>query len=336
MAWGSSPRDGIGNWEYTTFVREHLLVPGDADQRAWLSVLQRRAALSTGEVGDWMSAIAMRLLAGSVLYVAGIRHRLTEVEVYYHSEDHPDPFTHCDTLQKTCGRWYFHRVGRGYRGGSFKGVDISFGDVDGFGGILIRGIEREEIELIDGPSTTVDHILQLTRSDSVRALDSRIAGRRVWNSTSPLSLAWTKPKPRIIYRCPRVGLSLRRLTSENAIHFLMKSYRFLTEPRRIRKGKSLLALGMHVDAMTPDAIASETGCAIRTVSNYISDFRFGQDHPDMSAFFGQRLTAQQSCRLYGAWWRSTQADNSGRQDSNLRLPAPKGRKRPTVNAVTSC
>ena len=272
-----------------------------AGQKEWSSILQRPATLKANAVADWLAAIARRLLCGSVLYLAGMGHRMTEVEAYYHSEDHPDPFTHRDALQKTCGRWYFHRAGRGYRGGSFKGLDISFGDSHGFGGILIRGIEREDAELIDGPSLTVDHILELTHVDSVGALDSRIAGRHVWDRASPLSLAWTKPKPRIVYRCPRVGLSLRRHTGQAAIQFLMKPYRFVTEPRRIRKGKPLLALGMHVDGMSPKAIASATGCAERTISHYISDFRSGQHHPDMSAYLSRNLTTKELRRLYGAW-----------------------------------
>ena len=64
-----------------------------------------------------------------------------EVEVYYHAADHPDPFAHRDPAQLHVGRWYFHRTGGTYRGGSFKGLDLAFGGSAAHAGVLIRGIE---------------------------------------------------------------------------------------------------------------------------------------------------------------------------------------------------
>jgi len=40
-----------------------------------------------------------------------------------------DPFTHKDPLQQTCGQWYFHKIGAQYKGGTYKGLDLTFGDV---------------------------------------------------------------------------------------------------------------------------------------------------------------------------------------------------------------
>jgi len=37
--------------------------------------------------------------------------------------------------------WYFHRYGsKGYKSGTYKGLDITFGQDSMYGGILIRSI----------------------------------------------------------------------------------------------------------------------------------------------------------------------------------------------------
>jgi hypothetical protein len=75
-------------------------------------------------------------------------HRFEEIEFYCHSGIHQDPFAHCNPIQQSFGKWYafvsfnclalhfnswnfffryFHRNGNNYRGGSYKGVDLTFG-----------------------------------------------------------------------------------------------------------------------------------------------------------------------------------------------------------------
>lgn len=55
--------------------------------------------------------IGNQLLHGTTLLVNGKGIRITEIEFYYNSAEHPDVFTHGDPLQNTVGRWYFHRKG---------------------------------------------------------------------------------------------------------------------------------------------------------------------------------------------------------------------------------
>ncbi|MFO0929741.1 MAG: hypothetical protein U0736_22415 [Gemmataceae bacterium] len=131
-----------------------------ADQ--WTTLLVEPPGVDAPRVARWFAAIAERLLGGSRLVVAGVAHRLTEVEFYYHGGTHLDPFAHRDPVQRHTGRWYFHRTGGTLRGGSFKGLDLTFAGADAFGGILIRGVEPEGGALIDGPSRTVDHLLHMT------------------------------------------------------------------------------------------------------------------------------------------------------------------------------
>jgi len=124
------------------------------------------------------SDIANNLLNKAVMVVNGVRHRLVEIEFYYkNGGNHDDPFTHGDAVQLTSGKWYFHRMGNGYKGGSYKGLDITFGgqgpdEAPAHGGILIRAIEPLEgggtaNSLVEGPCKVVDLILQLNASETI-------------------------------------------------------------------------------------------------------------------------------------------------------------------------
>ena len=89
-------------------------------------------------VGDeaWIDVFAnvARVLLASRLRVNDRSVDLCEIEFYLHGDDHPDPFVHRDPMQRSFGRWYFHRVGENYRGGTFKGLDITFGSDGYYGG----------------------------------------------------------------------------------------------------------------------------------------------------------------------------------------------------------
>jgi hypothetical protein len=179
--------------------------------KAWEDLLTRPDSFADGPAADaWLAAIATRLLTGARLLVGGEPHRFTEVEAYYHGPGHLDPFTHRDPVQLERGRWYFHRTRGEYRGGSFKGLDLAFGDGSAFAGFLIRGIEAADGTLIDGPSLTVDRLLDRTGASSVAQLDGKIGGRPAWEASLPLVLEWSDGPPRAAERSARVGLSLKR------------------------------------------------------------------------------------------------------------------------------
>jgi len=126
------------------------------------------------------------------------------------TESHPDPFTHRDPLLRARGRWYFHRTGGTYKGGSFKGIDLTFGDGEAYGGVLIRGLERPDGTLVDGPSLCVDHLLAACGVASVAALDATIADRLAWDPGNLLQLQDTPLAPGPLLRTARIGLALRR------------------------------------------------------------------------------------------------------------------------------
>src|SRR5690242_4649153 len=173
------------------------------------SLLRKREPLD-----DWFTSIAERLLNGSRLLVGRQAYRLVEIEFYYWSNAHPDPFTHRDPIQFDIGYWYFHRTGGVYRSGSFKGLDLTFGHEDASGGILIRGLETPDGKLIDGPSLCVDHLLDATGAAKVAELDRAINKRLAWENGNPLVLEETDAREeRPLLRSPRVGLLLKKATA---------------------------------------------------------------------------------------------------------------------------
>jgi 3-methyladenine DNA glycosylase Mpg len=255
-------------------------------------------------LAEWFGDIARRLLSGTRLVVAGQAHRLTEVEFYYHCPAHPDPFTHRDPLQYTSGRWYFHRTRGVYRSGSFKGIDLTFGEPEASAGVLFRGLETPEGTLIDGPSLLVDHLLRQAGFKTVAGFDAAIGSRLGWARDNPLHLVdEEEDEERDIYTCPRVGLSLKRPgKSGEPERFVMCAYRFLSEPRRIAKGKPQIVLGRHVEGSSESDIHRLTGCPLRTVRRYTEDFESGRGERDFTPFRGRNLTPGDLCRLYGVWW----------------------------------
>lgn len=270
----------------------------------WQQLLLEPEPLDTdADHAAWFRRIAVRLLCGTRLLVAGQPHRFTEVEFYYHGGKHLDPFTHRDPIQKGLGLWYFHRTAGVYRGGSFKGFDLTFGGEGAFGGVLIRGIEKEGGPLIDGPSLSVDHLLSATGAGTVAALDSAIAGRPAWDRDNPLRIEWLEEAAcRDLLHTSRVGLSLKRLKKADApTRYILRRYRFLSEPRRISKGKQHMVLALHVDGAAPQAIREKTGCTKGAMERYIADFDHGGTEENFDAYFGIDLGPAELARLQGLW-----------------------------------
>jgi hypothetical protein len=270
----------------------------------WPALLTRPADFNDGQtVLSWFSTIADALMNGTRLFVGKEPHRLVEIEFYYHGEGHLDAFAHRDPIQLHCGRWYFHRTAGVYRSGSFKGLDLSFGDGKNHAGILFRGLETPEGDVIDGPSLLVDHLLDRTGAETVAQLDRAIGDRVAWDETNPLSLRDVEEtEPRELYRSGRVGLSLKKSRPGSDLpRFLLRGYRYLTLPRRTAKGKIYLVLALHALGKDENEIKQMTGCPAGTVRRYIADFEEGKKNPDLTPFFGAELKPVDLCRLHGVW-----------------------------------
>ncbi|WAS91432.1 hypothetical protein [Nannocystis punicea] len=264
-----------------------------------------RALVPSREAGDEAYLPAFRRIAGLVLggaewHVGGVAHRITEIELYWNGAQHPDTFAHGDPIQYGLGQWYFHRTGGEYRGGTYKGVDITFGREDASGGILIRGLERlADGALFDGPSLSVEHLLATTKQPSIRALVDSFANSVEPAERSPLFITLA-PTPRDggIYESPRIGLTLKRGELENRVRYLARPYRFLTEPRRIKKGRPHVVVGMHRQGRDAGDIAASTGSTRAQVEKYIAQYERGKLREPRE--FIKDLSAEETCQLFGA------------------------------------
>jgi hypothetical protein len=259
-------------------------------------------AKGSDDLTGWFDRIAERLLNGTRLWVGTEPHRFTEIEFYYYGDQHLDVFAHRDPVQKATGRWYFHRTRGVYRGGSFKGVDLTFGGADAYGGVLIRGIEAEGGPQVDGPSLTVDRMLARTEAPDVASLDTAIDGRLGWDGDSPLRIEMTEMQERPLLRTARVGLTLKRLKqAEGPMRYIMRPYRYLSEPRRIAKGKIHMVLALHAQGKGAGEITEACGCPRGTVQRYVEDFEAGRQEADFGPFWGIDLGPRDLCKLHGVW-----------------------------------
>ncbi|HUR55955.1 MAG TPA: hypothetical protein VMZ71_17600 [Gemmataceae bacterium] len=251
----------------------------------------------------WFDDVMNRLLNLCDFVVAGERYHFAELEAYYSGDAHPDLFAHRDPLQLENARWYFHRTRGEYRGGSFKGLDLTMGDGKAFFGILIRTIVLDDESLIDGPSLTVDYLLSATKAKNVAALDGMIAGRSIWDTTSPLHIAEaTEPRSATVHRTARVGLSLKKAAGKaDAPKFVMRPYRYLTQPRGISKGKVHLVIALHQRGETTHAIHLLTGCPKKTIERYVADFAAGKAIAAFDGYIGKDLGTADLCKLHGTW-----------------------------------
>lgn len=250
----------------------------------------------------WFDAIA-GLLLGEVALVAGGRpHRLVEIEFYYAGGAHPDPFAHCDPVQQQDGTWYFHRDAGSYRGGSFKGLDITFG-AGAFGGVLVRTLRAEGGATVNGCSLCVDHLLAQTGRASVAELDSAIAGRSVWDTASPLHLRRAaQPAAANTWKTARVGLTLKRAAQHPEMaRYIMRPYRYLTDARAVKKGRLHHIIGLHKAGRTPAEIRALTGSPARTIQRYIDRYTEGLAIDSLDRWHGASLKSDDLCRIHGAF-----------------------------------
>ena len=239
------------------------------------------------------------LLGGATLWIAGAAHRIAEVEVYWTSEVHPDPFTHGDPMQQEFGRWYFHRQGNSYKGGTYKGLDVAVGGPGVHAGILIRAlVEVQSGALVEGSCSVVDHILARTGAASVAALagsfDRAIDPPAVGASPLALTPATATASPPAIHASARVGLTLKKGADPLRRRYLARPYRFLSEPARIGKGRTYLIAALHQEGRSPAEIAAITGAGPAVIGRTIAAFEAGRgrDPGDYRKALGARELAE--------------------------------------------
>lgn len=187
-----------------------------------------------------------------IINVKKERYNVTEAELYYHDPiNHPDPFVHCDDDQAVPHRWYFHKINnKGYKGGSFKGVDITFkGLCDGCHcGILVRSIRRRRrhSDMIEGPCKVVDKILEVADEECIKDLVDEYGVDLFDNNMLKLT---TSDKDINILASPRVGLTLKKDPNEAKHRYLMRDYRY-TVGMSFKKCKNTILYRYYLNGKT--------------------------------------------------------------------------------------
>ena len=198
--------------------------------------------------GAAFDTMARNFLLNYELNANGTLYRLLEMEVYYRSvsekEGHHDLFAHAHPVQlNNFGNWYWHRQGlkpdASYKGGNYKGMDVTCGVENGgggHGGILIRSVQRiQDGKVIEGSCLVAEEVLQQHGGKSiVELVESWKGNTAAFGGANPtLNFVLAKhpitpaPKPdaiRII-RSPRVGLTLKQSGASRPL-FINLPYRY--------------------------------------------------------------------------------------------------------------
>ena len=181
--------------------------------------------------------------------------------------------------------------------------------------MLIRTIETPDGKLIIGPSLCVDYFLAQSHVTTIAALDAAIGARSSWDTSRPLSLQMVPIDDQYrIVRSARIGLSLKKASRfPEAMQFIMRPYRFLTEPRKVKKGKLHLVLALYKEEVSVERIAEITGSSRRNIQRYIREFEMGWRESDFTAYFGIDLGPRELCRLHGVWHSQFEVERAARQ-----------------------
>lgn len=180
------------------------------------------------------NALADKLLNNTILCVKNKRFRLCEIEMYYKNDAHPDHYVHSDPDQKTKGNFYFHKYKNGtFKSGTFKGVDITFGNDNTYFGVLIRSIQNIDTnEFTEGSCNCVTKILSVFNVKDVKELfNIHYPDKNIINITdSELYLKMDDNLDReIVYNGPRIGLS------DKFLNYRDLEYRFAIKIKNIKK-----------------------------------------------------------------------------------------------------
>jgi hypothetical protein len=174
----------------------------------------------TDAIASCFDRVADQLLRKCLMTFDDRIYLLSEIEFYYHSDIHPDPYVHRHPNQLKTGLWYFHNVGQ----------DLTFGSHGSYGGILIRGItSTESSHFADGPVKTFDELF-----NRELAIEDRHAFQ-VRLSEEPIIREEQK-----IYSLPRVGLYPQG--REHDEEYFFKRYRYLSRPWLTRAERHVIWL----------------------------------------------------------------------------------------------
>ena len=182
----------------------------------------------------------------TILHIKDQQYNICELEYYYNDQtNHQDPYVHSDSLQLDHDTFYFHRInGKGYKEGTFKGVDITFGSNNEYGGLLIRSIKNIKTnELVEGPCLVVQEILKAFNLIKVRDYVKQAGSSNIYDKGNQVWIEHVKRYSGSIDCSPRVGLTFKPGGSlEEKIKYIMRNYRATTLPNVLKKQRCTIRI----------------------------------------------------------------------------------------------
>lgn len=258
------------------------------------------------------------ILNHCILSIHGFSYRIVELEVYFYTNEttnHRDPYVHRADIQHEFGKWYFHQSGRNrnskYKGGNRQGLGISIGEEQKgcCGSILIRSIaelgkEMEIQKVIEGPSLVVDCVLEKNEVSSIEELVKQKLKNEICveKSKDVLCLIVNDMLPVLkVIQSNRFGLTLKKKGEEmERSKYVCRLYRFLTQPKRMKKGKPHMIVSLYHLGKSEEEIIELLGTSKQIVKTYTNLYEKGKKHKNVKRFYGINLTAKQVCELFGA------------------------------------
>lgn len=243
-------------------------------------------------IESWFGSLAEQLILRSSLVVRDVSYRILEVEFYYYSEIHRDPFCRRTEGQLDVGKWRFHRKGATYREGNYRGLDIAFG-TNAYGSILLRTIKKGD-QVIEGPCLVVNEILATWGVDSVTELVADPNFREDVFKGS-LRLVREAHSSATVYSAARYGLVAK---GSSYLPFFIAPYRYAIMLHKIKKGIQNFVLEMFANGYSLAEIGLITGCNHVIYNGWILSFIEGY-RKNEEPVFAQRLSIADAARAYG-------------------------------------
>ena len=114
------------------------------------STLKKLLSKDCNDMGDYdnyFAEIAQELMCNYIITTDKAEYDIIDIEFYLYTPKHQDVITYPREMDE--GRWFFHQ----------SGVDITFRSTKSvFGGILIRGLRKNNNEYIGGPQKCVNEL----------------------------------------------------------------------------------------------------------------------------------------------------------------------------------
>jgi hypothetical protein len=159
-------------------------------------------------------------------------------------------------------------------------------------------MDPRPIEFLDGPCICVDHILRLNAAQNIAEFVEREGAVTVTQGRGLRLALADKPHGVRVFKSARVGLTLKGYSADKE-QYIMRNYRYLTNPRETKKGKQLLIVALRRGGYQQPDIVSTTGSPKASVEKCTAAYEAGTKSKDTQRLRGTSLGTEDTCILYG-------------------------------------